>query len=141
MRKKRYNLKPETIQNQVEAQKNWHAKNTEYLNVGLRKGQKNRYRLLAERKGKSLSSIVKKCLDEECEKEFGKMLKKFVFEGVEGQLVIDNPEPNKYGNIAAAFTWGEIEEYPTFRSLEDADRFVNDQEEIAHFIDQAVHNS
>ena len=96
--------------------------------------------LLAERKGKSLSSIVKKCLDEECEKEFGKMLKKFVFEGIEGQLVIDNPVPNKYGNISAAFTWGDIEEYPTFRSLEDADRFVNDQEEIAHFIDQAVHN-
>lgn len=136
-----YTPTPETLEKQAKAQKAWHAKHTEYLNIGLKKGQRNRYRLLAERRGKSLSSIVKKCLDEECEKEFGKMLKTFVFEGIEGQLVIDNPKPNKYGNISAAFTWGEIEEYPTFRSLEEADRFVNDQEAIAHFIDQAAHNS
>lgn len=134
-----YTPKPETLEKQARAQKAWHAKNTEYLNIGLRKGQRNRYRLLADQKGKSLASIVKNFLDKECEKEFGDMLKKFVFEGIEGQLVIENEKPNKYGNITATFMWGEIKEYPTFRSIEDADRFINDQAAIANFIDQAAH--
>lgn len=136
-----YTPTPETLAKQAKAQKAWHAKNTEYLNIGLRKGQRNKYRLLAERKGESLASIVKKCFDEECEKEFGKMLKTFIFDGIEGQILVENPVPNKCGNICVRFTWGDIEEYPTFRSLEDADRFVNDQDAIAYFIDQAAHNS
>lgn len=136
-----YIPKPETLEKQARAQKEWHAKHTEYLNIGLRKGQRNRYRMLSERKGVSLASIVKTFLDEACEKEFGEMLKTFIFEGIEGQILVENPVPNKYGNICVRFTWGDIEEYPTFRSVKDIDRFAKDPDELANFIDQAAHNS
>lgn len=69
------------------------------------------------------------------------MLKTFIFEGTEGQLLIEDVTPNRHGNIVAKFIWGEVEEYPTFRSIEQAEAFVLDDEEIAHFIDQSIHNS
>lgn len=126
---------------EYKAQRKWHKKNTEYLNIGLRKGIRSRYSLLAEHRGVSLASIVKECLDKECAKEFGGMLKTFIFEGIEGQLLIENETPNRCGNITSKFTWGEIEEYPTFRSIDQAEAFVSDGEEIACFIDQSIHNS
>lgn len=126
---------------QYDAQRKWHKKNTEYINIGLRKGTRSRYNLLAEHRGVSLSSIVKECLDKECEREFGAMLRTFIFNGIEGQLLIENETPNRHGNIASKFTWGDIEEYPTFRSIEQAEAFILDEEEIACFIDQSIHNS
>ena len=133
------NLSDAAKKKQTEAQREWHKKNTEYLNVGLRKGARARYNLLAEHRGVSLASIIKNHLDEECRKEFGDMLLTFVFEGQEGQLFFDNIEQNEYGNICGRFTWGEIVEYPTFRSLEQAKAFVADEYELECYIDQACH--
>lgn len=68
-----YKKKPGTIQKEREAQRRWHAENTEYLNIGLRKGQRARYKLLAQRLGVSLASIVKEHLDREFFKEVTEM--------------------------------------------------------------------
>lgn len=134
-----YHKKPETIAKERAAQSRWHQKNTEYFSIGLRKGARARYRLLAKHRGVSLSSIIKEKLDEECRKEFGEMLKTFIFEELEGYILIENSTPNKYGNITVKFVWGEIEEYPTFRSLDDIDKFLKNSDDLANFIDQATH--
>lgn len=68
-----YQKKPEVIQKERAAQRRWHAENTEYLNIGLRKGQRARYKLLAQRRGVSLASIVKEHLDREFFKEVTEM--------------------------------------------------------------------
>lgn len=133
------NLSDAARRKQAASQREWHKKNLDYLNIGLRRGLRARYNILAERRGVSLASIVKKCLDEECRKEFGEMLLTFIFEGQEGQLLFESTTPNAHGNICGKFTWGEIEERPTFRSLEQAKAFVADKYELERFIDQACH--
>lgn len=63
---------------------------------------------------------------------------KFEHNGVEGELYFESTVPNKRGNIIGVLDWGEIEEFPDFRSLEEAEAFVNDEDEIGPYIDDAV---
>ena len=67
------------------------------------------------------------------------MKRTFTFEGLEGVLEIKNTRPDDYGNIRTCFTWGGIQEFPTFRSLEQVDRFLADPGALENFIDQAAH--
>lgn len=60
-----YKKKPETLRKEREAQDRWHRENTEKLSIGLRKGARARYNLLAERRGVSLASMVKSTLERE----------------------------------------------------------------------------
>lgn len=65
--------------------------------------------------------------------------KTFTFEGLDGFLEIKNTRLDDYGNIRTRFTWGGIQEFPTFRSLAEVDRFLADPDALADFIDQAAH--
>lgn len=134
------NLSDDAKKKQAKAQREWHKRHTEYMNIGLRKGTRRRYSMLADSMGVSIASIVKECLDEQCRKEFGDMLLTFVFDGEEGQLFFKNTTPDKHGNICGRLNWGDIEEYPMFKSLAQAKAFVSDEYELEQFIGQACHS-
>lgn len=68
------------------------------------------------------------------------MRKTFEFEGLEGILEIHNTRPDAYGNICTRFTWGAIEEFPTFRSVEQVEKFLADPDALAAFIDHSAHS-
>ena len=53
----------------VAAIKAWHDENTTKITIRVRKEKHKRYKELAERRGKSLSSLIQEFLDAECEKE------------------------------------------------------------------------
>lgn len=69
MPKKGVVLSPEAAAKQAEAIKRWHKENTEALTIRVPKGERERYKRLAEARGKSVAAIVKDYLAGECEKE------------------------------------------------------------------------
>ena len=70
MPRKGTKLSPEAQANQAAATAAWHRENTEIIKFSVRlpKGRGSAYRELAAATGRSLTSIVKDHLDEECRK-------------------------------------------------------------------------
>lgn len=70
MPRKGTKLSPEAAEKQAAAIDAWHRENTEIIKFSVRlpKGRGSAYRELAAATGRSLTSIVKECLDEACRK-------------------------------------------------------------------------
>lgn len=60
---------PAAIAREREAQKKWHKENIERLTIGLPKGMRARYRLIAQRRGISVAALIKYHLNREFLKE------------------------------------------------------------------------
>lgn len=70
MPRKGTKLSPEAQANQAAATAAWHRENTEVIKFSVRlpKGRGSAYRELAAATGRSLTSIVREHLDEDCRK-------------------------------------------------------------------------
>ncbi len=69
MPRKGVNLSDDAKEKNAAAIRRWQKEHTEALSIRVRREKANAYRELAKRKGQSLSSLIWKHLDAECEKE------------------------------------------------------------------------
>ncbi len=69
MPRKGTKLTAEAEANNARAIARWKKENVDNLSIGVRKGKREAYRELAQRRGTSLSELVQRFLDAECERE------------------------------------------------------------------------
>lgn len=62
-------LTPKAAANNAAAIARWHAENSENLSVSLRKGKRDAYKRLAQKRGQSVAGMIQAYMDAECAKE------------------------------------------------------------------------
>lgn len=69
MPRKGTRLSPEAAARQNEAIARWKLEHTENLSISLRKGKRDAYKRLAQKRGQSVAGMIQAYMDAECAKE------------------------------------------------------------------------
>lgn len=74
MPRKGARLSPEAAEKQAAAIREWHVKNYENLSISLKKGKRDAWKRMAEKRGQSVSGMIQEYMDAEYETAFGRRI-------------------------------------------------------------------